>query len=113
MLEGPNFIIIAGVDLVKKVQAEKKAAVRQTGAGYASEDLCAFQRRQAGAGLLGVEVVMSNYGCSVRYDSGLQNWGLLASARRKDIDGTVEAAEAWVRKWVAEDPAHRYGWRRA
>lgn len=105
-----KFTIIAGHDLIAALDAETKARCVHTGAGYASEQLCAVQREHSGRGILGAEVVESIYGHSVRYDSGLQNFGLLA--RSRDIGGTLEAAEAWVRRWVAEDPARRYAWMR-
>jgi hypothetical protein len=46
----------------------------------------------------------------VRYDSGLQNFALLA--RSCELGGTLEAAEAFARAWVAEDPERRYAWTR-
>jgi hypothetical protein len=59
-----------------------------------------------------VEVICSNYGHSVRYDSGLQNFGLLAGSRSGALDGTLEDAERYATAWVAEDPTRRYAWRR-
>lgn len=113
MLEGNKFIIVAGQELVETMRAEKRARVPNTGNGYASEPLCLLQREWSGRGYLGAEIVQSNYGCSVRYDSGLQNFGLLASSRAKDVDGTLAGAVAWVEAWVAKDPTRRYAWRRA
>jgi hypothetical protein len=113
MLEGNKFIIVAGLEVVEAMRAERKARCRWTGYGYDSESLCAVQRDESAKGILGAEIVVSNYGCSVRYDSGLQDFALLASSRLKQIDGTIEAAEAWCRDWVAKDPGRRYAWRRA
>ena len=58
--------------------------------------------------IVGVELVDSNYGWSVRYNSGLQNFGIVAGCRNGQLDGTREAAEAFARDWVARDPARRY-----
>ena len=106
-------VVVAGEELMKLLDAEKQALVPRNGAGlYASDDLCRLQQRQAARGILGAEIVCSVYGHSVRYDSGLQNFGLLASSRCRDLDGTLEDAERWARAWVARDPARRYAWRR-
>ncbi len=106
------FAIVAGRDLLEKMEAEQKALVPLTGNGYASEELCELQRKQASRGLVGVEIVSSLYGHSVRYDSGLQNFGLVASSKSKQLDGSLEDAERFARDWVATDPDRRYAWRR-
>lgn len=127
MIKQDWMVIVAGEALVDAMTAETKARCKWTGAGYASEDLCVLQREQSARGILGAEIVTSNYGCSVRYDSGLQNFGLLAGLSIRSIwsqspsrfdpksgmlDGTLEHAERWVREWVAKDPTRRYAWRR-
>lgn len=106
-----KFIVVAGRELIAALDAEKKARCAHTGAGYNSDQLCTVQSEHAGRGILGAEVVCSRRGHSVRYDSGLQEFGLLA--RSQELGGTLEAAEAWVCNWVAQDPARRYAWRRA
>ena len=103
--------IIAGQDLYATLQAEREARVAKVGNLYKGEPLCRLQEQQAGRGVLGAELVLSRYGWSVRYDSGLQNWGLLASSRSGMLDGTLEAAVAWATAWVAQDPQRRYAWR--
>jgi hypothetical protein len=112
MIKQDWMVIVAGHALVDALTAETKARCTWTGFGYESEGLCALQREQAARGLLGAEIVVSNYGHSVRYDSGLQNFGLLASARSRQLDGSLEAAVQWCETWVAQDPARRYAWRR-
>lgn len=114
MLQGPAFRIVAGLDLVEAMRAETARRIPHTGTGYQSESLCALQRERAGRGIVGAEIVESIYGYSVRYDSGVQNWGLLACTQRRGgtLDGTFEAAEQWARAWVAQDPARRYAWTR-
>ncbi len=57
---------------------------------------------------IGVEVVKNLYGWSVRYASGLHNFELLASARLKDVDGSIDDAIKWASAWVNEDPSIRY-----
>jgi hypothetical protein len=104
--------IVAGNELLAAMEAEQIAKVPQTGYGFASEQLCELQRKQAARGILGVEIVESNYGFSVRYDSGLQNWGLLASSKSRQLDGSFEAACKWAIDWVAQDPDRRYAWAR-
>jgi len=113
-LEGPHFQIVAGQAVVDAIRASR-ATVRPSASRPGcldSESLCLAQQHDAAHGVLGAEIIQSNYGCSVRYDSGLQDFGLLASARRRDIDGTYEAAVAWATRWQAEDPTRRYVWTR-
>lgn len=105
-----KFHIVAGEALVDALTAETRARCHTRGTYHDSTLLCAVQREQAARGILGAEIVKSNYGHSVRYDSGLQEWGLLA--RSRELGGTLEAAEEWARKWVATDPTRRYAWRR-
>jgi len=104
-------IIVAGHELVDAMEIEQKAKCRFTGFGYNSDDLAVLQRDQSSRGIKGVEIVASIHGSSVRYDSGLQNFGLLATSR--ELGGTLEAAEQFARDWVAKDPSRRYAWRRA
>lgn len=114
MLEGPRFHIIFGQALVEQLRAEKAAAVspgRSPGT-WDSSTLCRWQESVARRGVLGAELVQTAYGVSVRYDSGLQNFGLLASSRAGQVDGSREAAVAFAEKWVAADPQRRYAWER-
>ncbi len=110
MIKQDWMIIVAGHDLVDAMETEQKATCRWTGQGYSSDDLAVLHRTQSARGLCGVEIVRSIYGHSVRYDSGMQNFGLLA--RSQELGGTLEAAEQFVRDWVAKDPSRRYAWRR-
>lgn len=112
MMRQSWMIIVAGDKLVDEMSEERKARCQWTGYGYNSDQLCQLQCEQAARGIIGAEIVMSAYGCSVRYDSGLQGFGLLASSRAKQVDGTLEDAERWVKEWVAKDPTKRYAWRR-
>lgn len=110
MIKQDWMIIVAGEPLVDAMTAEQKAKVPMTGAGYSSSHVCEMQRSQASRGIIGVEIVCSIHGHSVRYDSGLQDFGLLA--RSRDLGGTLEAADEYAKNWVAQDPERRYAWRR-
>lgn len=97
--------IVAGEALVEALTAETET--------IASGQLWALQEAQAARGILGVEIVKSMYGYCVRYDSGLQDWGILAGSRKgQQLDGSLEAAQQFCECWVSEDPTHRYAWRR-
>lgn len=109
-MNSTQFHVVAGLELVDAMEAEKKARVPQTGRGYESEALCRLQGEHSRRGILGVEIVCSIHGHSIRYDSGIQGFGLLASSR--ELGGTLEAAEAWAKRWVSQDPARRYAWKR-
>lgn len=110
MIKQDWMVIVAGEALVDQMTAETKARCEWTGYGYNSNQLCQLQREQASKGIIGVEIVCSMYGHSVRYDSGLQGFGLLA--RSRDLGGSLEAAVEFAKAWVAEAPANRYAWYR-
>lgn len=112
MLKQDWMVIVAGEELVDAMTAEQKAKIPHTGLGYASEELCRLQSERSKRGILGAEIVRSNYGHSVRYDSGLQDFGLLASSKSRQLDGSLEDAVRWAREWVSKDPTRRYAWYR-
>lgn len=109
--------IVAGQQVHAALQAEKERTVphsKKPGMGqyFESEPLCRWQSECYRRGVLGVEIVRSIYGYSVRYDSGLANFGLLASSRHGELDGTFEDAVRYATEWCNEDQAHRYAWTR-
>lgn len=110
MIKQDWMIIVAGHELVDAMETEQKATCRFTGFGYNSDDLSVLHREQSGRGIKGAEIVGCIGGYSVRYDSGMQNFGLLAKSQ--ELGGTLEAAERFVNKWVSEDASRRYAWRR-
>lgn len=106
-----TMVLIAGAEVYERMHAERKALMvgaPEYGQGR-SEYLCRAQAKQAGQGYMGAQIVRSMYGFSVRYDSGLQDWGLLRSARGSS-DTSLEAAEQFCRDWVAQNPERRYAW---
>lgn len=110
----PAFMnVFAGAELYESLAAERKAlvdAARAKQVFRTDDTLCGVQEAQARRGILGVNLVESIYGWTVRYDSGLQNFSILAGARRGDVNGSYEDAERFAREWVAQDPARRYAW---
>jgi hypothetical protein len=92
------------------IQLIRQAYVNMLGY-YDSETLCAFQRKISQGGYVEAEIVESMYGFSVRYASGLQDFGLIFSARSKEVDGTLEGAIAAAQKWQAADSSHRFVYR--
>jgi hypothetical protein len=99
-----HFIIIAGGELSDALDAEKAERVKQ------GEALPTLQEAQARRGILGAQLVQSMFGWSVRYDSGLQGWGILAGIRQGTLDGSFYDAVRWAEDWVAQDPERRYAW---
>ena len=100
--------VVAGHALFNLLQIEKEIKVSKSGSLYKSNELCEYQKSVSNRGIVGAEIVLSNYGYSVRYNSGLQNWGLLASSRHKQVNGTFQDAVRWAREWTSRDPAKRY-----
>jgi hypothetical protein len=124
MVKQDWMIVVAGEALVDLLTLETVARCRWTGRGYASDELCILQREQSARSIVGAEVIYFPGNpqttlhppkapqCSVRYDSGLQDFGLLATTRSGTLNGTLEDGERWAREWVAQDPMRRYAWRR-
>lgn len=109
--------IVAGQEIYVALQAEKERTVphsKKPGMSqyFESEPLCRWQSECYSRGVRGVEIVKSIYGFSVRYDSGLADFGLLASSRYGQLDGTFEDAVRYATEWCNEDPARRYAWTR-
>jgi len=102
--------IVAGEDTYNLIQHLKQNAIPKKDGNFDSESLSKFQEKVARNGFLGAQIVKSNYGYSVRYDSGLQNWGLLASSRAGTLDGSITAAIKFCEAWVAQSPSTRYAW---
>lgn len=106
MLDPRYFRVLAGDAVVAQQRAELEALPDR------GTSLTAWQEAQHRADIRGVEVVESAYGWSVRAASGLDDFALLASVRRGNVDGTWAAAEAFAVAWVAEDPARRFAFTR-
>jgi hypothetical protein len=77
------------------------ASVPKVGNYYESNALVALQERQSRAGYLPAKLIKSNFGWSIRYASGLQDFGVLLAPR-----GRMTLAEviAWGKQWVAASP---------
>lgn len=70
------------------------------------QSLIALQESQSRRGYIPAELVLSIYGWTVRYASGLQGFGIL----RKADSFNPENALRWAREWVARDPKSREVW---
>lgn len=103
-----ELIVIAGQDVCSRMR-EARAALPKIGEpGWHPELLTNLQIREARRGLVGAEMVKSMYGWSLRYNSGLQNFGLIAGSRSGQLNGTWEDCERYAKEWQAQDPLHRY-----
>jgi hypothetical protein len=114
----PNckMIFVAGVEVWNaEAQAQIDTVPRSRIAGqdcFDSEALCRFQLSQANKGIIAAILVKSIYGWTVRYDSGLQDFAIIAGTRSGQLDGSLEDAERYAREWCARDPERRYAYRR-
>jgi hypothetical protein len=70
---------------------------------FQSKSLTKLQEEQSARGRLSAQLVLSIYGWTVRYASGLQGFGIL---RRADSFNPASALE-WGRNWVEQDPQNR------
>lgn len=108
MLNLKNLTVIAGAELLAQLQIEKDQKVAKSKfveGCYASDSLVPWQQEISRRGILGAEIVKTIYGYSLRYDSGLQNFGIITGRI-----GTLEQAENIAREWIAREPAKRYAW---
>ncbi len=101
MLNTSHYTVIAGNPAKWDEETLKRCRPGKVEGTVASEDLCAVQVDQHNKGRRGAVLTRTIYGWSVRADSGLENFKLLA--------GKMSRAEAiaWGTKWVAEDPDRR------
>jgi hypothetical protein len=107
-LDPANFTVVAGQMVVDAIRNERERVVRpsKTYPGLNdSESLCDHQRSVAARGVIGAEIVATIKGWSLRYDSGLQNWGLIRPGL-----ATFDEALAAAKAWTAADPTRRYAW---
>lgn len=88
--------VIAGQDVKARYDAMRADALRGP---RDNETIPNFQIAANRLGFREAELVESNYGWSVRYASGLQNFGLLASSRARQVDGTLADAIRYAREW--------------
>lgn len=93
------YIVIAGQELADKLRDERL--------NLNGKDLCQWQVEVSRRGIIEIEIVQSLYGYSVRYASGLQEWGLLRPARGAK-DNSLEAAKKFCVDWVAVAPNFRF-----
>ena len=101
--------IIVG-EAVYQAECERKVAALGDQPPYTSEALCRWQVQEHRSGIRAAEIVLSNYGYSLRHASGLDNFGLIRSARSGALDGTLDAAVAAAKAWCAQDPLRRYAY---
>jgi hypothetical protein len=93
--------IVAGQDVYDAYRARRLTAL---GMGpHDSEALCEFQKREARHGLVEAEIVKTIYGHSLRYASGLHDFGLIGRKL-----GTLEQATQFAVNWQAQDPERRF-----
>lgn len=95
MLNHTAFILLAG-----NPHAHDAEMRRRVDAG---ENICNVQVDQAGRGRLSAHLVLSIHGWTVRYASGLQNFGILHKS------GSFDPSDAmyWGCTWVSTDPDNR------
>jgi len=99
MLNTAHFELLAGNP--EKWDEETRRRVAQ------GESLPNVQIDQHSRGRCAIELVETIYGYSIRYASGLDNWGILFGSRM--AGRPIHRAEAieWGKQWVARDPEKR------
>ena len=95
--------ILFGQEVWERETARIAATVPSTGLGYNSEALC---RAQIASDVTAAHIVKTIYGHSLRYASGLQNFGIIA--RFPPGEPSLQQALDYARTWQAADPTRRY-----
>jgi hypothetical protein len=103
MLNTEHFILLAGNPHAWDEEIRQRCRSGSVAGTFQSQDLCSLQVEQAGRGRLSAHLVLSIYGWSVRYASGLQDFGIL---RRADSFDPASALY-WGCQWVSVDPDSR------
>lgn len=91
------FFIVAGQAVVDQIREERANLVKS---------LIDHQKDLYERGFRGIEIIQTSRGFSCRYDSGLQNFSLLARFP------SLYEAEQWAKTWQSSNPTRRYAWRR-
>lgn len=87
-------IILAGNH--QKWQDQIEARCRKIGNCFESEQLCRVQRDQSAAGRREAHLCRSIYGWTLRYASGLQEWGIIYSSKNHNPQNCLTEALNWV-----------------
>jgi len=101
MLNDKHFVLLAGNPT--KWDNEIREKVSKVGDCFESNNLCNLQVNQFARGRLSANLIRSMYGWTVRYASGLQDFAIIHSSRKFNIQ---EALEFGI-KWANEDPENR------
>src|SRR5258706_10414503 len=104
--------VFFGQDVRDTLDAERAkccvASKRYPGC-FESDSLCAWQSEVHQRGFRGAQLCETIFGWSVRSDTGLDNFRILAGHRDGALpNATKEQALAWAQEWQAERPNHRY-----
>lgn len=114
MLDPKHFEIIGGHMVVELMRDRREMLTDpRVRLPVGARTLTDVQRIEAEAGVRGAEIEhFPTAGWIVHSDSGLQDWQGLASIHLGNVDGSYDDAVRWATEWQAEDPTHRYVWRR-
>lgn len=99
-------LILVGAEPYHRIETLKMRELPRTEMGtgcFESEALCRFQARVHGEGYKSARLELSKLGWTVRNASGLNNFELIASVRRGEVDGSFKDALMAATKWQAED----------
>lgn len=103
MLNTTHFILLAGNPEPWDEEVRRRCQPGKYENTFKSEDLCRVQADQSARGRLSAELVLSQYGWTVRYGSGLQNFSILY----KSDDTHPQRAYNWGVRWANEAPDFR------
>jgi hypothetical protein len=94
-MDKQHFTVVAGFEAAEA--HDKAVAFASQQPGF---DLPRWQEREDF--WVGAEIVVTIYGYGLRYASGLQGFGIIASAQSL---GTLDRAIAYAQEWAASEPA--------
>lgn len=109
-VRGP-WVIVVGTDVEKSLQMDKLSRVPLVDhppGCFESEPLCQWQADKHAQGYACCVLQPTIYGWSVRAQSGLDGFAILAGVRSGELDGSLDSAVRWARAWCAQFPARRH-----
>ncbi len=101
-------IVIAGNDAYLRYSQLRDVQVSKTKNRLGSEALPKAQIMLSQIGFIEAEIVASVYGYSLRYASGIYNWGIIYSNRNGHSDEQLEHVRKQAVEWVNQSLQNRF-----
>lgn len=103
MLNSTHFLLLAGRPQKWDDEIRNECPKGRVSGTYASGPLCRMQANQSARGRRSANLVLSIYGWTVRYASGLQDFSIMFRSGSFDPSSALQ----WGTDWANADPNNR------